>query len=134
MVTTCSGSITETDPPACLQPLIAIILQRKQSIQGHKHAETHTPPSSPSSRHPHLRSQVSSPHTSSAGLLPLTEKRLPCRLWSGWCRLMRHRRKMICCGYKCPIDPAECCSSILVIPRPPLPLGPSLTQASGGPL
>lgn len=41
---------------------------------------------------------------------------------------------MIRCGYKCPIDPVECCSSILVLPRPPLHYGPSSPQASGGPL
>lgn len=45
-MTTCSvaraDSITETDPPACLQPLIAIIPQRKQSIHARTQTETHT--------------------------------------------------------------------------------------------
>lgn len=57
--------------------------------------------------------------------------------FSDGCGLRWRRRKMICCArydYKWRIDPAECCSSILVLPRLPLPSGPSLPRASGGPL
>lgn len=120
------GDSRETDPLGCLQPLIAIISQWKQSIHP---TTTLSPQRVPLSlleeaTPANFPSHVSFP---SASLYIYPAKRPPYRWWgdvvysgqgwSGAAVVTCSWRKMICCGNECLIDPVEYCSSISALQR-----------------